>query len=240
MKKTCIKFLQIFKIIIKSLFHYKAITFAFLTVATFLSFLAFFYILYGNKFLYEYFFYHLVRKDHRHNYSIFYYLIYLTYTSSLSKLLSLLTFAPQVILILLSTLFLFQNINLCLIVLTMVFVTFNKVVTAQYFLWYICLIPLIVPNNKLFDYNKHPGKVIWGVVMFIVWLFFELIWNSYSHRLEYRGENLFLEIWIINCIFFFVNSVIIKELIVNEKSFAEKKRNFNFLENENQEEAKIN
>src|SRR5690606_4614986 len=140
------------------------------------------------------------------------------YSSNLAKLLSLITFAPQVALIILSTLFLFQNINLCLLILTMIFVTFNKVVTAQYFLWYICLIPLIVPNNKLFDYRKHGGKVIYGLVLFVVWLFFELIWNSYSHRLEYKGENLFLEIWIINCFFFLVNSVIIKELIVSQKS----------------------
>jgi phosphatidylinositol glycan class M len=209
------KIAQTTKILLFSICNFRAITFAFLTVFTFILFLFCFYIFFGNKFIYEYLLYHLLRKDHRHNYSIFYYLIYLTYNSSLSKILSLITFLPQAILIMLSTIFLFHKINLCLLVLTMIFVTFNKVVTAQYFLWYICLIPLVAPKNKLFDFKKHPVRFFYGVFLFSVWLFLELIWNSFSHRLEYKGENLFLEIWGINLAFFITNCLIIKEIIVN-------------------------
>ena len=50
----------------------------------------------------------------------------------------------------------------------MVFVTFNKVITAQYFIWYISLIPLIAPYNKLFDYNRHGGKVIYGLFLYYI------------------------------------------------------------------------
>lgn len=216
--KLFIKIKQIIKIVLKSIFNFKAIIFALLTVATFSFFMGFFYLLYGNKFLYEYFLYHLVRKDHRHNYSIFYYLIYLTYSTNLSKLLSFLTFAPQVILIVLSTLFLFQSINLCLLVLTMVFVTFNKVITAQYFLWFICLIPLVAPHNKLLNSRKHGGRTIYCIFLFSIWLGIELYWNSFAHNLEYKGENLFLEMWLVNLIFFLVNCVMIKEFIVSHES----------------------
>lgn len=211
-------FWQVVKFSFKSFLNYKAIIFAVLAIVTFLFFLVVFYLILGNKFLFEYLLYHLVRKDHRHNFSIFYYLIYLTYNTQFSKLLSLITFAPQALLVGISSLALFQNINLCLVIVTMIFVTFNKVITAQYFLWYISLIPLIVPFNKLFDFKNHPGKVLYGLFMFLVWLVLELLWNNYSHHLEYKGNNLFLEIWGINIGFFLVNCWIIKDLITNQKN----------------------
>jgi phosphatidylinositol glycan class M len=203
---------QVIKFILKYFLHYKALIFALLTISVFAGLFFFFYILFGNKFAYEYFFYHLVRKDHRHNYSIFYYLIYLTYNWSLSNLLSLITFVPQITMIILSTLLLFTDINNCLLILTMIFVTFNKVVTAQYFLWYISLLPLIAPYNNLFK-----GRKILGVFLFIVWLFFELLWNNFSHRLEVKGQNLFLEIWGINVIFFLINCTVISQILCGQE-----------------------
>ena len=52
------------------------LVFTFMTVATFLGFTAFFYHLYGYEFLYETYLYHFIRKDHRHNNSVYWYLIY--------------------------------------------------------------------------------------------------------------------------------------------------------------------
>ena len=182
-----------------------------------ISLLLFFYDFFGNKFIYEYLIYHLLRKDHRHNYSIFYYLIYLTYNSYFSQFLSLITFVPQALLIILISLFMFQEINLCLLILTMIFVTFNKVVTAQYFLWYISLIPLITHKSKIFQLIKHPYFAYSGIFLVSSWLFLEIIWNSYSHRLEFLGENLFLELWIIDALFFIVNCLIISIIIISYK-----------------------
>ena len=166
----------------------------------------------GYKFLYEYLLYHIVRKDHRHNYSMFYYLIYLTYDSDFSKLLSLIAFLPQMTLIMFVTFYLYKNINLCLIVLTMIFVAFNKVMTAQYFIWFFSLIPLIVKKNELFSTRK-----IRGILLLAVWLCFEILWNHYSHLLEFNGKNTFIEMWVVDVIFFIINSVCIKEIIVNNK-----------------------
>jgi phosphatidylinositol glycan class M len=210
-------FWGVVKFSLRSFLNYKAIIFAILAIATFLFYLVCFYTLLGNKFLYEYLIYHLVRKDHRHNFSIFYYLIYLTYNNQLSKLLSLVTFVPQALLVGISSLTLFHNINLCMVIVTMIFVTFNKVITAQYFLWYISLIPLIIPFNKLFDFKNHPGKVVYGLFTFLVWLALDLLWNNYSHHLEYKGKNLFLELWGVNIVFFLVNCWIIKDLITNQR-----------------------
>ena len=205
-----LKTFQPIKMVLRNLFKFTPWMFIFTSAGIFLFFLCIFYKILGYQFLYEYLLYHVVRKDHRHNYSMFYYLIYLTYDSNLSKMLSYIAFLPQVILILFVTLYLYKHINLCLIILTMIFVAFNKVITAQYFIWYLSLLPLIIEKNKLFSTKKFKG-----IIMFCIWLFFEIIWNSYSHFLEYNGENKFLEMWIIDLGFFIINSYIIKETISN-------------------------
>ena len=198
------------KMVFKYLFTKVALSFVIISSGVFFFFLGVFYKLIGYKFLYEYLLYHLVRKDHRHNYSIFYYTIYLTYDNDFSKYLSLITFLPQMILILTVTIFLYKDINLCLIVLTMIFVHFNKVITAQYFIWYLSLIPLIVHRNLLF--NRRKPKAI---IMFSIWMFFELIWNTFSHKLEYEGQNYFLSMWIVDICFFLMSYLFIKEIIAN-------------------------
>ena len=204
------KFLFPIFLILKNIHKYYSILYVLISSFTFLSLLIIFYKIIGYKFLYEYLLYHIIRKDHRHNYSMFYYLIYLTYNSKLSKFLSLITFLPQIILIILITILMFEKINLCLIVLTMVFVVFNKVITAQYFIWYLCLMPLIVNRNLLFKEKKTKGIFLAGI-----WMFFEGIWNSFSHLLEYNGKNKFVEMWLIDVGFFFINCWGIKEIIVN-------------------------
>ena len=204
------KFLFPIFLILKNIHKYYSILYVLISSFTFLSLLIIFYKIIGYKFLYEYLLYHIIRKDHRHNYSMFYYLIYLTYNSKLSKFLSLITFLPQIILIILITILMFEKINLCLIVLTMVFVVFNKVITAQYFIWYLCLMPLIVNRNLLFKEKKTKGIFLAGI-----WMFFEGIWNSFSHLLEYNGKNKFVEMWLIDVGFFLINCWGIKEIIVN-------------------------
>ena len=196
-QRFCFKVISTIKMVFKYSLTKVALSFVLISSSVFFVFLGVFYKLIGYKFLYEYLLYHLIRKDHRHNYSIFYYTIYLTYDNDFSKYLSLVTFLPQMILILTVTIFLYKDINLCLIILTMIFVHFNKVITAQYFIWYLSLIPLIVHRNLLFNVKKWKA-----LIMFIIWMFFELIWNSYSHLLEYEGKNYFITMWIVNVFFF--------------------------------------
>ena len=193
-----------------------ALSYILISSGVFFVLLGIFYKLIGYKFLYEYLLYHLIRKDHRHNYSIFYYTIYLTYDVDFSKYLSLVTFLPQMILILAVTIFLYKDINLCLIILTMIFVHFNKVITAQYFIWYLSLIPLIIHRNLLFSVKKCKT-----IIMFIFWMFFELIWNTFSHLLEYEGKNYFMTMWIVNIFFFLISCLFVKEIIINIKKIEE-------------------
>ena len=202
--------------VFSNLFTKTALFFVIISSGVFFFFLALFYKLIGYKFLYEYLLYHLIRKDHRHNYSIFYYTIYLTYDNDFSKYLSLITFLPQMILILSVTIFLYKDINLCLIVLTMIFVHLNKVITAQYFIWYLSLIPLIIHRNLLFGVKKLKA-----ILLLTIWMIFEIIWNRYSHLLEYEGQNYFMSMWIVNILFFLTSCWIVREIIVNTRKIEQ-------------------
>ena len=215
-QRFCFKVISTIKMLFKYSLTKVALSFVLISSSVFFVFLGVFYKLIGYKFLYEYLLYHLIRKDHRHNYSIFYYTIYLTYDNDFSKYLSLVTFLPQMILILTVTIFLYKDINLCLIILTMIFVHFNKVITAQYFIWYLSLIPLIVHRNLLFNVKKWKA-----LILFIIWMFFELIWNSYSHLLEYEGKNYFITMWIVNVFFFLISCIFVFQLIVNNEKIED-------------------
>ena len=60
----------------KGFFTKDRILFTLMTVLTFISLTALFYVIYGYEFLWEAYLYHFVRKDHRHNNSVYWYLIY--------------------------------------------------------------------------------------------------------------------------------------------------------------------
>jgi phosphatidylinositol glycan class M len=193
--------------IFKLITHKNHWMFAVTTILSFMFFNIIFYKLYENEFLNEALLYHFIRKDHRHNFSIYNYMIYLTYNTNLAKITSLLAFLPQAVLILVfSVLLSFKYLNLCLVVITTTFVHFNKVVTAQYFLWYFSLFPLIITNNGLFKKFK-------GFVLAVVWLIVELIWNYFAHELEYNGKNKFVEMYFVEAVFFIISIYGIKELI---------------------------
>jgi phosphatidylinositol glycan class M len=85
------------------------------------------YNLYGHDFVHEAFLYHVTRRDARHNFSVYFYLLYIT--PKIQNLLSVLLFSPQ-LLILGYTSVAFCNpdtLYLGLFIQTAVFVTFNKV-----------------------------------------------------------------------------------------------------------------
>ena len=104
----------------------------------------------GYPFLYESYLYHLHRLDHRHNFSPYFYLTYLTYPSidltTLEPLLfwsrimrsPLTSFVPQMVLALgLGLLFGRRKEDLVFtwFLQTVVFVVFNKVCTSQVLAW---------------------------------------------------------------------------------------------------------
>ena len=96
---------------------------------------------------------------------------------------------------------------------TLAFVTFNKVCTAQYFVWYTSLLPLVLPQSRLL-----LGRNRWrGVAMVAVWFVTELHWLLQAYRLEILGENTFFAVWLASCTFFAANVWILVEIVVHHR-----------------------
>jgi len=103
--------------------------FTLISASTFLALTAVFYFIYGYEFLYEAYLYHLIRKDNRHNYSAYFYLIYQTYDMESSALLAVLTFVPQWTVVVVAGLLFYYDVFFAMLLQTWAFVTFNKVCT---------------------------------------------------------------------------------------------------------------
>eukprot|EP00026_Physarum_polycephalum_P011312 Phypoly_transcript_11526.p1 GENE.Phypoly_transcript_11526~~Phypoly_transcript_11526.p1 ORF type:complete len:396 (-),score=35.30 Phypoly_transcript_11526:1-1188(-) len=171
------------------------------SASTFLSLTGLMYYLYGYKFLFETYLYHVGRTDPRHNFSVYFYQLYL----QTSQLQSLLAFLPQLVLLASLTIKYYKQIELCLFLETLVFVAFNKVCTVQYFIWYFSLLPLLLPACT-FTWRR-------GLALFALWFATQGAWLALAFRLEFLGENTFLEIWVAGIGFFLANMLVVQQFL---------------------------
>lgn len=95
---------------------------------------------------------------------------------------------------------------------TIAFVAFNKVCTAQYFIWWIALLPLALVNNDLKDKKRGKLLIVGGI-----WFIVELSWNIGAYLLEIRGVSVFDLIFLSCLAFFLANIYLIYILIVHHK-----------------------
>ncbi|CAI5736851.1 unnamed protein product [Peronospora farinosa] len=164
------------------------------------------YYLYGFQCLYEAYLYHFTRTDNRHNFSLYFYDLYLRYNTSSGFGVGLLAFLPQLTSLVAISFSCGRDLPFALFALTMVFVIFNKVCTAQYFLWYTAFLPLIFPLTSL--------QLKWkGVAMIAAWLGGELHWLYWAYHLEMQGVNTFFPLWVAGLVFFSVNVSILATLM---------------------------
>jgi hypothetical protein len=106
------------------------------TVAALASFVALnlvMYLQYGQPFLHHTFFHHLTRIDHRHNFSPYSTLLYLSAAGGAETRFEALAFLPQLILVVVALPLVLAKKSLATAMLaqTFTFVTFNKVCTSQ-------------------------------------------------------------------------------------------------------------
>lgn len=140
--------------------------------------------LYGQIYIDEAWLYHFVRQDIQHNFSPYFYFYSISSNPSYRQILSLFAFVPQFVLILASAFYylfdskLKRDLFMSLFVQTYIFVTLNKVITAQYFEWYMCFLPLIMP---FFDLS-----LLKWVKIFIFWSFSILQWLLPAYLFEFR------------------------------------------------------
>lgn len=94
--------------VLATFFQRQQLQFAFVSGMTFVLLTGVMYCRYGYTFLHETYLYHVTRTDHRHNFSVYFYMLYLmsgdgeaaVYTGSMySKAIGLLAFLPQMVLL---------------------------------------------------------------------------------------------------------------------------------------------
>lgn len=171
-----------------------------------------FYLLYNYQFLYESVIYHFVRKDTRHNFSLYFYLQYLNSAEVRVNIFEkLLTVMPQLVLIILIS-FHFcrtrQTIQFALLLIAFIMVTYNPVITSQYFVWFLSLLPLTVNNFRSLTIKQV-------IILPTLWFLGQGMWLLCAYFLEFKGINSFDFIWLASVIFFIINIIIVQILIEN-------------------------
>jgi phosphatidylinositol glycan class M len=169
-----------------------------------------FYSLYGYKFLFETYLYHFIRKDTRHNFSLYFYLQYLTaWIKNVGIWQKVLVVLPQIVLL---VVFSFRyglnrfSLNFSVLAQTIVIVTYNSVLTSQYFVWIMAVLPLCLWQIRMTTSN--------AVFLVVVWFAAQGAWLLPAYFLEFHGQNTFLFIWIQSVSFFCANIAILGRLIM--------------------------
>ncbi|KAL5117685.1 GPI mannosyltransferase 1 [Pleosporales sp. CAS-2024a] len=173
------------------------------------------YIMYGYPFLEHSYLYHLIRIDHRHNFSPYNTLLYLNsspHDTSSSFGLERLAFVPQ---LLLSAVFIpmalsKKDLPSTMLAQTFAFVAFNKVCTSQYFLWYMMFLPYYLPDSLLLQSPKI------GLSALVVWILGQFAWLQQGFQLEFNGHSTFVPGLFLSSILFFLVNVSILSIIIHD------------------------
>jgi GPI mannosyltransferase 1 subunit M len=198
-------------------FHRDRVTLLAASISTFFVLNLAMFATYGFTFLEHTFFYHLTRVDHRHNFSPYNTLLYLSSAyipNSTSRLNpASLAFLPQLTLsgLLIPFSLARRSLPASLLAQTQAFVTFNKVCTSQYFLWYLAFLPLYLPDSVLM---RRPRL---GTSVGALWVAGQVFWLREAYQLEFLGRSAFVPgLWIASFLFFGVNCWILGVIVGDE------------------------
>lgn len=117
--------------IMRLMYNKQIWVFALVSAGTFFALGALMTAMYGVEFIQQTYLYHLSRKDHRHNFSIYHLPIYILFHHPSASILSLSAFIPQLISTVVLGLAFKSNLIFAMFTQTFAFVALNKVITSQ-------------------------------------------------------------------------------------------------------------
>ncbi|KAK6454943.1 mannosyltransferase [Scheffersomyces xylosifermentans] len=181
------------------------ISFLFVTVFTIAGLNFVMYQIYGYEFIHHSYIYHFIRLDHRHNFSV--YNIALYYKSAISEQVQNIenfAFIPQFLIsaVAMPLAFAQRDLISCFFLQTLSFVTFNKVMTSQYFIWFLIFLPHFLSKSNLVTKN-HAVR---GVFTLLLWIASQATWLYFAYHLEFLGVNTFDNGLLYSSIFFFLSN----------------------------------
>ncbi|KAF2402905.1 GPI mannosyltransferas-like protein 1 [Trichodelitschia bisporula] len=195
-------------------FNRTRISLALYSFAVFMALNGWMFAKYGWPFVQHSYLHHFTRIDHRHNFSPYNTLLYLNSSPAARSSLHLesLAFVPQ---LLLSTVAIpialaKKDLATAMLAQTFAFVTFNKVCTSQYFLWYLIFLPFYLPTSSLL---QRPAL---GITACVLWVLGQALWLQQGYRLEFLGISTFTPgLWLSGLFFFLVNCWILGIVITD-------------------------
>ncbi|EKG21615.1 Mannosyltransferase DXD [Macrophomina phaseolina MS6] len=207
------------KSLVSTVFNKARVTLAFVSLCTFLFLNAIMFKFYGVPFLQHTFFYHLHRLDHRHNFSPYNTMLYLNSSPAAepSMRLESLAFLPQLLFsaVIIPLALAKKDLASTMLAQTFAFVTFNKVCTSQYFLWYLIFLPFYLPKSSLL---QNPTK---GITALILWVLGQALWLQQGYQLEFLGNSTFVPgLWFSSVVFFLINTWILGVIITDIEEAA--------------------
>lgn len=160
------------------------------------------YFYFGQEFLQHAHLHHLSRQDTRHNFSIWFLSFYLM--NGLSPY-GMICFIIQLSLCLLISFKFSTDPFFASFLQTFVFVTFNKVITSQYFIWYVSLLPLVIKNIKM--------SLTRVTTLSILWFGSQGLWLLPAYLFEMEGRNSFIWMHSSSIVHFATNIFIVCQIV---------------------------
>ncbi|KAF5682161.1 GPI mannosyltransferase 1 [Fusarium circinatum] len=203
-----------YKEAVSNFFTPDRLKFGLLSLITFMILNLIMFSIYETPFLVHTYFHHVTRIDHRHNFSPYNVLLYLTSATPADAAPSFriesFAFLPQLLLscVLIPLAIAKRDLATAMMAQTFAFVTFNKVCTSQYFLWYMIFLPLYLPNSS---FLRNPKL---GISALLLWVVSQAAWLQQGYQLEFLGISTFFPgLWLASLGFFLVNCWILGVII---------------------------
>ncbi|CAJ1342950.1 unnamed protein product [Effrenium voratum] len=185
----------------------KLLGFCVVSFMTFASLALVFYLLYGMEFIECAYLHHSKRRDPQHNFSVYFYPTALYLEAGIGFDVARFAALPQLLLCTLLGTCSAVDLPQTFLLQTLAFVATNKVVTAQYFVWWLCLLPAMSPGKRLLR-----GLALWMAA--------EIHWLLWAYLLEFRQLPVRPGVWLASCGFLAAQLHLLWQLWTEGKSGA--------------------